>query len=198
VTKQFFLRIILVFNPVYESFKIKDMENPFKKRLIAAMFLIISSLAGFAQPPEQQVNSDPNKALIVTSDIDNFWRAFDLAAQETDQAKKIAIFQTEYFDKGSIGLQDFVRLRIKSAGDLVEAVEKMPLFYASARSPSLRVAELEKEIRKGFHRFKRLYPDAVFPNVYFLIGTTSTGGTASKNGLLIGTEQYSLTPKPQA
>jgi hypothetical protein len=171
------------------------MGNPLKHLLPAALLLLVNSLAVLAQTPERQVNGDSNKALIVTSDIDNFWRAFDLAAQETDQARKIAIFQTEYFDKGSVGLQDFVRLRIKSAKDLVEAVEKMPLFYASVRAPSLRVAEFEKEIRKGFHKFKKLYPDAVYPDVYFLIGTTSTGGTTSKNGLLIGTEQHILTPQ---
>jgi hypothetical protein len=129
----------------------------------------------------------------VTSDLDNFWRAFDLAAKETDQERKIAIFQTEYLDKGSTGLKDFVRLRIKTAKNLVETIDRVPRFYASVRAPSLRIAEMEKQMRKSFRRFKKLYPAAVFPDVYFLIGVSNTGGTASGNGLLIGTELFSLT-----
>ena len=171
------------------------MRKFFRRSCATAIIFILCSSAVLARALERPTNSDPDKVLFVTSDIDNFWRAFDLASKETDQARKIAIFQAEYFDKGSVGLQDFLRLRIKSAKDLVETIEKLPLFYASIRSSSLRVAEMERKMRKDLRKFKRLYPDAVFPDVYFLIGTSSTGGTVSENGLLIGTEQYSLTPE---
>src|SRR5204862_56629 len=35
-----------------------------------------------------------------------------------------------------------------------------------------------------------LYPPAVFPDVYFVIGRFNSGGTSSKHGLLIGAEMY--------
>lgn len=139
------------------------------------------------------VNADPERAKFVTSDIENFWRAFDLAAKEMSSEKKIQIYQTEYLDKGSIGLQDFVRMRIKSAKDLVSVVETLPRFYASVRPQTLRAAETEKRMRKSFRKFKKLYPNAVFPDVYFVIGVANTGGTASDNGLLIGTELFGTT-----
>ena len=41
------------------------------------------------------MKTDPATVKFVTSDIDNFWRAYDLAAKETDKAKRVAIFQTE-------------------------------------------------------------------------------------------------------
>jgi hypothetical protein len=47
-----------------------------------------------------QLNHDPATVKFVTSDIDNFWRAYDLAANETEKVKRIAIFQSEYLDKG--------------------------------------------------------------------------------------------------
>ncbi|HEX8632890.1 MAG TPA: hypothetical protein VF703_01920 [Pyrinomonadaceae bacterium] len=131
----------------------------------------------------------------MTSDIDNFWRAFDLARGETDREKRIAIFQTEYLDQGSAGLKDFVRLRIKNAKALVETIDKLPKFYASVRPGTLRVAQMEKKMRRSFHNFKRIYPDAAFPDVYFVIGVANTGGTASGSGLLIGAELYGLTPR---
>lgn len=162
-----------------------------KKLIAIALCFVICALSVFAQTAK--VNDDPKKAKFVTSDIDNFWRAFDLAAKETDRERKIAIYQAEYLDKGSVGLKDFVRLRIKSAKDLTETVESLPRFYASVRASSLRVREMEKQMRKAFVKFKKIYPEAVFPDVYFVIGITNTGGTASNNGLLVGTELYGLT-----
>ena len=164
------------------------------KRFISmALCFAVFALTASAQTGETQTNTDPDQAKFVSSDIHNFWRAFDLAAKETERAKKISIFQTEYLDKGSIGLQDFLRLRIKSAKDLVDAVEFLPRFYTSVRPSTLRVGEMEKRMRKSFRKFKRVYPNAVFPDVYFVIGIANTGGTASKNGLLIGTELFGAT-----
>jgi hypothetical protein len=170
----------------------------FDLKKTAAIFFLFFGLTFsaaniFAQTGERQINSDPNKVRFVTTDIDNFWRAFDLAAKETDRAKKIEIYQTEYLDKGSAGLRDFLRMRIKSAKDLVEIIERLSRFYASTRPSTLRAQRMEKQMRASFRKFKRIYPNAVFPDVYFLIGNTSTGGTASDKGLLIGTELYGAT-----
>lgn len=169
------------------------MKRIIKRFIVSIVCFVICGLTIQAQTSSAPTNSDPNKARFVTSDIDNFWRAFDLAAKESDREKKIVVYQTEYLDKGSDGLKDFVRLRIKSAKDLFETIERLPHFYASVRSSTLRVAEMEKRMRKSFRKFKKIYPDAVFPNVYFLIGVANTGGTASKSGLLIGAELYGLT-----
>jgi hypothetical protein len=159
----------------------------------AFCLLLISAFVVLGQTSTQKVNSDPDAAKFVTSDIDNFWRAYDLAAKEADRSAKVAIYQREYLDKGSAGLKDFVRTRIKSAEELVNAVEKLPRFYASVRPGTMRVREKEKDVRKAFRKFKQMYPDALFPDVYFVIGITNTGGTASQSGLIIGTELYGST-----
>ena len=165
-----------------------------KRILFAFLFITILSFAAFAQSNALQINRDPEKVNFVTSDIDNFWRAYDLAKKETDREAKIAVFQREYLDKGSQGLKDFLQLRINSAKTLVETIEARPGYYASIRQSTLRVADMEKKMRQSFKKLKNLYPEAVFPDVYFLIGVMNSGGTVSKNGLLIGTEMYSLTP----
>jgi hypothetical protein len=165
-----------------------------RKLIAIAGCLAVCAMSAFAQGSKPTVNRDPEKVKFVTSDIDNFWRAFDLAAKEIDREKRIAIFQKEYLDQGSAGLQDFVRLRIKNAKSLVETIERLPKFYASVRHSTSRVAQLEKPMRRSFRKFKQLYPDAAFPDVYFVIGIANTGGTASGSGLLIGAELYGLTP----
>jgi len=146
--------------------------------------LFISTMSIAQSGP--QLNRDPATVKFVTSDIGSFWRAYDLAAKETDKAKRVAIFQTEYLDKGSPGLKDFLRLRIKSADDLVSAIDRMPRYYASIRPQTLQVEKMEKRLRAAFEKFKSIYPAAVFPDVYFLIGVTNSGGTTGPSALLIG------------
>ena len=130
---------------------------------------------------------NPDDVRLVTSDIDNFWRAYDLSEGKTTE-EKIGIFDTEYLDKGSIGLKDFIEARIQSAEELVKVIEAMPKYYASTRESSYRVSEMTDQIRQYMYNWKRLYSDAAFSDVFFMIGRMNTGGTTSKNGLLIGTE----------
>ena len=156
--------------------------------------MLFISTASIAQS-RPQLNRDPATVKFVTSDIGNFWQAYDLAAKETDQAKRVAIFQTEYLDKGSPGLKDFLRLRIQSASGLVSVIDRMPKYYASIRPQTLQVHSMEKRMRAAFRKFKSLYPDAVFPDVYFLIGVANSGGTTGPSGLLIGAEMYGKTAK---
>ena len=142
-----------------------------------------------------KLNQNPELVKFVTSDIGNFWRAYDLAASETAREKQIAIFQSEYLDKGSTGLKDFLRLRIKSAEVLVNTIDRMPKYYASIRPQTLQVQRMEKQMRAAFKKFKSIYPEAVFPDVYFLVGVTNSGGTTGPSGLLIGTEMYGKTAR---
>ena len=164
-------------------------------RTIALTICILFIPAMSVAQSGPQLNRDPETVKFVTSDIGNFWRAYDLAAKETDKANRAAIFQTEYLDKGSPGLKDFLRLRIKSAENLVSAIDRMPRYYASIRPQTLRVQRMEKRMRAAFRKFKSIYPEAVFPDVYFLIGVTNSGGTTGPSGLLIGAEMYGKTAK---
>lgn len=135
----------------------------------------------------QELNRDPDKARLVTLDIPNFWQAYDQADKKTG-AERIRIFDEQYLAKGSVGLKDFVRERISSAQQLVEAIDTSPNYYRSIRASTLRVSTMEPQIRQCFVKLRELYPEAVFPDVYFVIGRMNSGGTTSDNGLLIGAE----------
>jgi uncharacterized protein YjaZ len=60
----------------------------------------------------------------------------------------------------------------------VDTIDRMPKYYASIRPQTLQVQRMEKRMRAAFEKFKSIYPDAVFPDVYFLIGTEMYGKTA--------------------
>src|SRR5262249_39661715 len=123
--------------------------------------------------------------------ITNFWQAYDRAVGDD----KLAVFQNEYFDKGSYGLREFTRLRVNNPRNLMNVMMARPRYYASIRESTMRVGAMKDRIMASFRKLKALYPDAVFPDIYFLIGVMNSGGTTTDRGLLIGTEMYGLTPQ---
>ena len=132
------------------------------------------------------MNQNPETVKFVTSDINLFWKAYDLARPENN----INVFRDEYLRKGSTGLEEFRKLRIGSACNLVDAIQNAPKYYAALREPSLKIASYEPQMRANFRRLKEIYPDAVFPDVYFIVGQMNSAGTLNNTGLFIGVDMY--------
>ncbi len=159
--------------------------------LAATAGFLVHGKAATTDKKNSNFSNDPDSAQIVTSDIENFWRAYDHMG--ADNAADV--FQKEYLEVGTIGLHDFLRLRINDARNLAGTIRQHPLYYKSIRASTIRVSSFVSPIRTSFRRLKDLYSDAVFPDVYFVIGRMSSGGTTSDHGLLIGTEMYGRTPE---
>ena len=148
---------------------------------------------GQSASPAAAAVPGPDTARIVTDDLARFWRAFDAAAGQSAQARA-AIFQRDYLDAGSAGLHEFTRLRIGDGAQLAATIDRHPRYYASLRRHLDSVAGSEAPIRAGFRRLAALHPEAVFPDVYLLVGRMSSGGTLSDTGLLVGLEMYGRYP----
>ncbi|HEX6280246.1 MAG TPA: DUF2268 domain-containing putative Zn-dependent protease [Pyrinomonadaceae bacterium] len=145
------------------------------------LLLLLFCISAYAQ-----ANRDPNAAKLVTSDIDLFWKAYDKATPTTD----LYVYRDEYLKMGSPGLKMFDQLRINGSCNLAEAINNAPRYYKALREPSSKVASYEPKIRASFRKLQELYPDSVFPDVYFLIGRMSSGGTLTDKALLIGVDMY--------
>jgi hypothetical protein len=133
-----------------------------------------------------RVSNELNSSKIYTSDIENFYKAFDLALKDTNNAKRI--FKKEYFSKGTKGLKDFYKTKIEDVDKFAKFVVRHKEFYSSIREDISNIDDLKERIYSNFDSFKSIYPNAVFPDVYFVIGKFQSNGTISKRGLLIGTE----------
>jgi len=73
---------------------------------------------------------DFNNAKLITSDIQNFWNAYNLASNETDYNSKRAIYLHHYFEKGTVGLRDFTFLKMSNGIDqFVEFIESHRPYY---------------------------------------------------------------------
>ena len=147
------------------------------KFLITLIILLTSILALVQETFEQ----DPSKARFITSDIPNFWAAFDSIEVVKNPFK-------EYINNGSKGLQDFIKYRIESPKNLLKTVKQRRSDYESIRENSYRIENQTQQIRGYYRVFKDLYQDARFPPTYFVIGAYNSGGTSSANGLIIGVE----------
>ena len=137
-------------------------------------------------------NSDPSKVRIVTSDIPRFWKAFDDAQKSDDPAQ---VYQAEYFDGGSAGVRGFTPDRLRSPQHLAEVIAKVHGYYAASR-PYMAQLEREKpQIYADLKRYKTLYPQATFPDVYIVVGAMNSAGTSVDGvGLILGAEMLSRPP----
>jgi hypothetical protein len=158
------------------------------KQIALLLFFALTSAGALAQK-DSAVSTDPDQAKLVTSDIDNFWRAMDAATGENLEE----VLDRLYLKRASPGLEDFIRLRIGNAKNLASVVNRHRKYYQSIRESTQKINSMRPRIKAAFYALKYLYPDAAFPDVYFVIGRLSSGGTTSRRALLIGAEMYGKT-----
>ncbi len=154
------------------------------KYYLLLLFSVIS-FCSFAQ------NTDPFKTEIRTTDIEIFWKAFDAAKPTFNHG----VLEKMYLRKGTKGVKDFTKGRIKNAENLSKTILAHPKYYESIRKSTESIGGMKEQIINSLVKLKALYPKAIFPPVYFVVGALSSGGTTSNAGLIIGAEMYGLTPE---
>lgn len=125
---------------------------------------------------------------IETSDIRNFWTAYDKGQTISNPEDKISAFQKMYVDKASPGLNDFIRSRNFTSEQWVESFKSKPKFWNSIRSKTEKIQKDFKNIKKLYQNFSQLYAGFSPPKIYFTIGNLKGGGTVINGNLIIGSE----------
>lgn len=128
--------------------------------------------------------ANPRKAEIITKDVRQFWKAYDEALKDTNNRKEI--FQKRYFDIGTEGLDDYFYFKIRNMDLFVKNLSIKDKFFKSIRRNTFKTEEYKPQITRIFEKMKEIYPEARFPNVYFVIGRFNSGGTSTDAGLLVG------------
>ncbi len=154
-----------------------------------ALFVSFALVTAVARSGTGRFTTDPTKVQIITSDIGNFWRAYDDARKTGNLEKALAY---EYLAPGSAGVWGFVPQRIVSPTHLARVVAERRSYYEAARPYMRRIAGEKWQIMRDFYRCRRLYPEAIFPDVYFVVGALNSGGTSvDRVGMVIGAEMVS-------
>lgn len=154
--------------------------------LTKLLLSLFSSLCLIAAQAQSTFPTNPDQALIHTEDIPLFWKTFD---QSTPKFKP-TFLQKEYLNIGTAGLKAFIPMRIESGKNLSKTIQQNLAYYQQIRASSLSIANQKDALHNYFLTLKKLYPTAIFPDVYFVIGAKNTGGTTFKGGLIIGAEMF--------
>lgn len=148
------------------------------KRLLILLVFIISSSKIFSSK-------------IYTSDITNFWTAFDSIKTTNLHSQKIKFISNLYINKASNGLKDFITAREFTAEEFVRNIELYPKFWASLRPQTMFILKNIESLEDLTKKFKDIYPEFVEPEIYFTIGCLRSAGTTSPGRILIGAEMGS-------
>lgn len=158
-------------------------------RCLRVALLLLAALLPPATVAARTVDS-PGEARLVTADLARFWRVWEAH----DGRPGADALQAGYLDPGTPGLQAFLALRIGSARQLAETIGAHPGYYASLRGVGESVEDQRAAFQAAFEALEALYPPAVFPDTYFLIGRMNSAGTLSDEGLLIGLDMHGRQP----
>lgn len=140
------------------------------------MLLSISQIS-FGQ---ENYSDSPLNAKFITTDYDNFWQQYDKMDSSSGNPF------VEYLNNASDGLKPFVEYL--NADSLHQTVLTRKDDYLSSRPIINNINTKKKKVQSSYAAMKYWYPDATFPPVYFVVGMFTSGGTASENGLVIGSE----------
>jgi len=148
-------------------------------RLITFIFILF--IANFAVAQKQSNN-------VVTTDINNFWIAYDQIIATKDSSKKYEILDRAFISKGTPGLKAMMAARSYSNKSYIDAIQNYPLYWKSIRGSMFKANNYSAEIARNIRRLKAIYPALKPAKIYFTVGAFRSGGTTMDSLVLIGSE----------
>jgi hypothetical protein len=159
------------------------------KTILSLLLICFCFNYNFAQLTEDRV-SNPYKAKFIYKDIRNFLKAYKMLTKESDT---VAIIQSEYLDKGTPGLKEFIVKYNLTAKRIARAIYLYPESYSNIKDKLKALKAGEKKFSKaGYNKLKQLIPSSEFPPTYYLVGGRRGIGSGSIYGPLITIEKDNI------
>lgn len=131
---------------------------------------------------------------IITSDIDNFWNAYDKIHSTKDTLLQKKYLEDLFLNKGTPGLKAIMEVRNYTPQEYLNAINNYPKFWNSIRKNTLKADKFNLELNEGIEKLRKIYPELKPAKIYFTIGVFRTSGTTLDNIVLIGSE-YAMGDK---
>lgn len=152
---------------------------PLKWLSITGLFTFLIMFQTIAQP---NFPRNPEEAKLIYSDLENFIDAYRELETNTDT---LQVLQVHYFDRGSAGLEEFIKRHGLTPELLKDALAENPERYALLTGFLDHIDETEEEFRSLMKDYHKIMPDAIFAPTYLLVGANRGIGQASLVGQLI-------------
>lgn len=138
----------------------------------------------------QPTDTTPTKPLatLVTSDIDNFWLAYDQVASLTDSLERLQAFTSTFIDAASPGQQQLFAVRNYTPQEYLDNFSRYPAFYSSLRRNFQQLDGIKADLHHSLQQFQHLYPSMRPAAVYMGMGNFRTNGTTVDTMVLFGCE----------
>lgn len=125
---------------------------------------------------------------IITSDIDNFWNAYDKIKITKDTIQQVELLKTLFLDKASEGQKKMIQARNYSEKEYLYTIHNFPKFWTSIRKNTSKAKTINKEFEVGIEKLKSIYPQIKPAKIYFTVGALRSSGTTMDSLVLIGSE----------
>jgi uncharacterized protein YjaZ len=162
-------------NKIYLPMKIPSSKG----FLLMTILQLILTIQTYAQPNYPR---NPQEAKLIYTDLVHFVEAYNEIATNTDT---IQVLQTLYFDRGSVGLTEFVNRHQLTPELLKQAMSADPDRYALIPGFLSNIARVEEEYQSLMQDYDEALPIAIYPPTYLLVGANRGIGQASQVGQLI-------------
>ncbi|WP_412469185.1 DUF2268 domain-containing putative Zn-dependent protease [Pedobacter sp. KLB.chiD] len=135
-----------------------------------------------------KTNAQDLQQRIITSDIKNFWTAYDKIKETSDSTLHTGYLNDLFINKGTNGLKSIMKARGYTAKSYLDAIRHYPLFWRSIRDNTLRADEFADSIATEIDKLGKIYNKLKPAHIYFTVGALRTNGTTLDGNVLIGSE----------
>lgn len=125
---------------------------------------------------------------IHTTDIANFWIAYDKIQQSNSLDRQLDIINSIYLNPGTEGLQKFCKIMNYTDSAYVKAIVDCPKFWNSLRLKTTSLEETSALIQNHLVKLKGLYPNLQVADLFLCLGLGNSGGKPIGKDLVIGLE----------
>src|SRR5688572_28048129 len=125
--------------------------------LLTIVLHLLFLTAVFAQSPPR----------IITTDIDNFWIAYDKIVTTKDNAEQLEYLNKLFIEKASHGQQEMIKARRYTSQEYIDAINKRPEYWATIRPRTLKAKDFAADFVTGIEKLRKIYPELKPANIYF-------------------------------
>jgi hypothetical protein len=110
-------------------------------------------------------------------------------------ADKSAAIDRDYLSPASAGLRRYADEYKVTGATIAAAVSREPRAYADLEATAAALLQQEAAVRSACRRLKELFPNAMFPPIWLVVGHHGAGGMIEREGVIIAAERYSASPE---